>query len=574
MFRPALSVGFLVLSFAAAFLEGIGLTFILPIVEQTQGRSSDPSGLMETFVTAYALLGIPLSLEYIIAGAGLVMTVRYVLSFAVQWLSATIQTEYVRYIRTQSFAGALSAEIGYFDTEGSDDILNAVITQSKYAGSAISSLIKFIQVGLVSAAYLLIAFVIAPYLTLFAVVVLGTSTYLLRYVFGGGFAVGDRVADANERVQEIVQAGTQGIRDVRLFDMTGELLSEFEAAIDDYVRWEIIRQRNSAGISNFQQLISALAVFVLIYLGLEVASLTIGTLGVFLFAMFRLSPRVSTLNHLFYQLESNLAHVLRSQQFVDEIESYREPDGERPPTDPVESIVFDEVSFSYDSSEQVLQNVSFQVDRNEFVAFVGQSGAGKSTVVSLLARMYDPDSGEIRINQSSLSTFDPPAWQKRIAVVRQHPFIFNESLRYNLTIGNRDVPEERISRVIEIASIDEFLDELPQGLETTLGDEGVRLSGGQKQRVALARALLKDADVLILDEATSDLDTKTEDKVQSAIESMDEEYIIITVAHRLSTVKNADRIYTLVDGEITDRGTHDELLGRGGTYTDLYSTHR
>jgi subfamily B ATP-binding cassette protein MsbA len=155
-------------------------------------------------------------------------------------------------------------------------------------------------------------------------------------------------------------------------------------------------------------------------------------------------------------------------------------------------------------------------------------------------------------------------------VVRQSPFIFNDTLRYNLTIGSRDVSETELDRVCEIAKVDEFMGDLPEGYGTMLGDEGVRLSGGQKQRVALARALIEDADLLILDEATSDLDSNLEKQVQQAIEKMDREYAIITIAHRLSTVKNADRIYTVEDGWITETGTHHELVDSGGKYAELY----
>jgi len=158
--------------------------------------------------------------------------------------------------------------------------------------------------------------------------------------------------------------------------------------------------------------------------------------------------------------------------------------------------------------------------------------------------------------------------------VRQNPYIFNDTLSRNLTIGNRDASRAEIERACEIAQVTEFLDELPDGYETELGDNGVRLSGGQRQRLALARALLKDADVLVLDEATSDLDRGIESDVQRAIESMDRDYAMIAIAHRLSTVKNADRIYAVENGEITERGRHEELIARGGTYADLYATQR
>jgi subfamily B ATP-binding cassette protein MsbA len=211
------------------------------------------------------------------------------------------------------------------------------------------------------------------------------------------------------------------------------------------------------------------------------------------------------------------------------------------------------------------------VQKEEFVAFVGQSGAGKSTIVSLLARMYDPDDGEIRADGVPIDEYEIEAWRERIAVVRQQPFIFTDTLENNVTIGNRDATRRDVERVCKIAKVNEFVDDLPNGYESQLGDDGVRLSGGQRQRVALARALLKDADFLVLDEATSDLDSNLEKEVQAAIESMDREYGIIAIAHRLSTVKNADRIYTVDNGEIIESGTHQELLEEEGDYAELYT---
>ena len=202
---------------------------------------------------------------------------------------------------------------------------------------------------------------------------------------------------------------------------------------------------------------------------------------------------------------------------------------------------------------------------------MGQSGAGKSTIVSLLARLYEPNQGEIRANGQPISEYDLDAWRSRIALVRQQPFIFDDTLASNITVADRDATREDIEQVCAIAKVDEFVDELPNGYDSQLGDNGVRLSGGQRQRVALARALLKDADFLVLDEATSDLDSNLEKEVQVAIESMDQEYGIIAIAHRLSTVKNADRIYTVDNGEIIESGTHQELLAEEGDYADMYT---
>ena len=161
-------------------------------------------------------------------------------------------------------------------------------------------------------------------------------------------------------------------------------------------------------------------------------------------------------------------------------------------------------------------------------------------------------------------------WRDRLSMVKQDLFIFNDTLRYNLTLGNREVSDEELDRVCSTAKVDEFIHELPDGYDSLLGDDVVRLSGGQQQRVALARELLEDADVLTLDEATSDLDSNLEKQVQQAIEETDRDYAIVTIAHRLSTVKNADRIYTVEEGRVTETGQHDELVEEGGKYAELY----
>jgi subfamily B ATP-binding cassette protein MsbA len=575
-FRPKLTVGIIFGGVFAALLEGVGLSFIVPIIEIVQS-SGDPSaeadGLLGAFVTVYDTLGIPLSLGYVILGVSAVLTVRWTATFIVRWLRAALVVYYTREIQTQSFDRALDARIEYFDQEGSDDILNAIVTQSEYAGRTIRFVVNFFEQGFLTILYLGVAFVIAPYLTIFAVVILGGVTVLFRRVLEPGYDLGNQVAQANEDLQEAAQAGTQGVRDTKLFGLKSELFDDFLGAVNQFANKSVTLRRNEQIINNFYNLLTAVSVFALIFLAIEFANLSLGALGVFLFAMFRAGPKASTLNTLLYQVENNLPHLVRTQDFIDELERNREPtDDAEPVPDTIETVEFDDVRFSYAGQEDdALSELSFSFDSGEFIGFVGQSGAGKSTIVSLLARMYEPDTGEIRVNGRSIHEMNIDAWRSKIAVVRQDPFIFNDTLRYNLTIGNRDVSEAELDRVRRIAKVEEFFDDLPDGYETQLGDDGVRLSGGQRQRVALARALLKDAEVLVLDEATSDLNSDLERQVQAAIESMDRDYAIIGIAHRLSTVQNADRIYTVADGKITEAGTHKELIESDGQYAELYT---
>ena len=575
MFRPWLATGIIVFSVIAAGLEGIGLGFLLPIMELAQDPEAarQAGGELGLFVTVFEFLRVPFELHFVMLAVGTVFTVRYTSSFVVAWLRALLGLDYVRSLQKRTYKKALSAEVAFFDEQGSDDILNTIVTESAYGERTIITFTRFIEQGLLSGMYIAVAVYISPVLTLLAAILLGVLTYGLRWVIESGSTIGDRVAEANQRIQQKAQAGMQGIRDVKLFGMHNELAETYELSVDNRKESRVKLLRNNAAMDNFYNLATVLTLLVLIYWGVVFSGLSLAALGVFLFAMFRLAPRASTLNSQFYALEGYIPHLRRTQQFLEKLDKQQEPaSGNEPVPENIDQVMFDSVSFSYSTGEVIFEGLSFSIGSDDFAAFVGPSGAGKSTIAALLSRMYEPDNGEIRADGTPITEFDINEWRSKISIVRQHPFIFNETLQRNVTIANRDASEAEIKRVCEIAQVTEFLDELPDGYETMLGEEGVRLSGGQKQRVALARALLKDAELLILDEATSDLDANIEETVHQAIESMDRDYAMLVIAHRLSTVINADCIYAVEDGEIVESGTHDELISNGGTYSELYET--
>ena len=299
--------------------------------------------------------------------------------------------------------------------------------------------------------------------------------------------------------------------------------------------------------------------------------MTAGSFASFVTSLLLLYKPTKTLGNTLTNLQGVFVAMGRVFELFDIEPQIKSPQNAIKLTGLEKSIQFKNVYFEYEPDALVLKNFSLNVNKNETIALVGNSGGGKSTVVSLLPRFYDVTSGSVEFDGIDIRKFDLNSLRSQISFVFQDNFLFSGTIKENILMGNEHASDVDVERVIQMAHLDEFISTLEKGLDTYVGERGTTLSGGQRQRIAIARAMLKDAPIVILDEATSALDNKSEAIVQKALDNLIQNKTVFVIAHRLSTIKNANRIAVINEGELVELGTHDELMQiENGKYKNLY----
>jgi len=277
----------------------------------------------------------------------------------------------------------------------------------------------------------------------------------------------------------------------------------------------------------------------------------------------------------FAQLNSTIQHSISASERVFEILDEKNKIFDLPDAKEIKTfsqdIVYKNVCFEYEENKPILKNINLNINKGQTVAFVGSSGSGKSTIANLILRFYDVTSGEILVDGTNIKNFTLSSLRDKMGIVSQDVFLFNDTIKYNISYGKLDATDEEIEAAAKAANAHNFISKLPDGYNTFIGERGMKLSGGEKQRIAIARAMLKNPPILVLDEATSALDSESEKLVQEAIENLMKNRTVVLIAHRLSTVKNADKIVVIDKGSIAEVGKHQELLDKNGIYAKLYN---
>lgn len=476
--------------------------------------------------------------------------------------------------RNQVYAKVIRQPIGFFQYNPTGRVMSALINDVERVRNTFS---EYLSVGF------------RQIFTLFflLVVLFGTSWkmtlgsfVLLPLVVWPVRALGKRIRRSTENIQsgigalsQIVQETVSGNRVVKAFGMETFEIGKFREYSRRLMRENMRWIRACVATSPLMDILGAIViVLVLMYARVQIkqGAMTVGIFVTFVYALFKSYEPVKGLGIVYQQFEQAFGATATVFEYLALAEEPAEEPGVRDLTPFSRIVEFDNVSFGYDRETPILQGVSLTARAGEVIAIVGSSGAGKTTLVNLLPRFYAVNSGAVRLDGMDVREVTLRSLREQMAIVTQETILFNDTVWNNICYGRPGMPKERVEAAATAALAHDFILELPQGYQTVLGDRGQRLSGGQRQRIAIARAILKNSPILILDEATSELDSESEMLVQRALSNLMRGRTAFVIAHRLSTIRRADKIIVLEDGSIAEVGTHQELLERGAIYAHLY----
>lgn len=478
-----------------------------------------------------------------------------------------------QHLQQRLFAKYSSLSLAFSHREHSGQVLSLFSNDvpgvlSLFTSTGIGALGSIVTIIVGAAAMLTLNWQLALVAGIVPPIVAVASSRLTRPLRPASRRVQEKTAELVERLQE----NLVGLREVVAFGQEAVQAARFSSALDELVRLRMRIAMIDRSIQTGQSVFSLAVNLAMLGVGgylVITGQTTLGTLIAMRSLFSYVFVPANQMLGLVSGAQKSIAAADRVYAFLDEVPRVQECAQPRQPQLAEGEIVFQDVSFAYTAERPVLHDVSLKVEPGELLALVGPSGAGKSTLASLLLRFYDPSDGRVLLDGIDLRELSLADLRSQIGVVFQDTFLFASSIRANIALGRSDATEEDIIAAAKSANAWEFIEQMPEGLDTEVGERGVRLSEGQKQRLALARAFLRNPRILILDEPTSALDARSEQLLQSALSKLIRGRTTIVIAHRLATIRRADRIAVLEHGRVVEHGKHDELLAQGGLYHEL-----
>ena len=487
-----------------------------------------------------------------------------------------VQYHLITEMRNRLYKHFNSQSLSYFHQNKSGELTSIIINDVANLRRALGTSFHQLLVEPINLlAFTVLLFIINWKLALISVVIVPISGITIMTIGRSIRRKSRRTASMIAGITNIITETFSSIRVVKAFAMEGYEVQRFFKETHKYFKLILRRAKLRLLASPITETLGVMMGVLLLWVGgMEVLSgkgLTPEDFLRFILLLFAMMDPLRKLSSVNVELQAGAASAERVFAILD-----------TPPTivDELDAVKIDtfkdkiqinNVSFKYESEDTVLKNISFEIEKGSAVALVGSSGAGKSTLADLIPRFYDVNQGAIEIDGQDIRYVTLNSLRRLMGIVTQETILFNDTVKANIAYGQKDVEDEQVIAAAKAANALEFIEELPKGLDTVIGEKGVKLSGGQRQRLAIARAIMKNPPILILDEATSALDTESERLVQEALETLMTDRTVLVIAHRLSTVTKADKIIVMEKGLIKEMGTHDELIQKNGLYSNLYN---
>ncbi len=496
------------------------------------------------------------------------------LDYSSAYLNTWVGGKITNAVKKRIFARLVNCEAAYADQNSSGFVVMRCNSDPDSACTGLLTNLKVFTTRVFSSISLIcVLFYTSWQLAIIAIIILSCSLWPLTLIRKKIKAVMDSTVIAGGAAISALNETFSGLKTIASYNLEDVQKKKFSSVLKQIFHLQIKLTQKTAWLSPMMHIIISIGIALTIWYGsylIKSQTITSGDFVAFMTALLMLYTPIKNIGKNFAAVQLSFLAIDRIFDFLSMPSSVTEK--ENAVVCPVmkDKIEYKNVSFGYTSDRNVLSDINLTIKKGETIAFVGNSGGGKTTLVNLLPRFYKLSNGDITIDGVSINDMTLKSLRDNIAVVFQDNFLFEGTIRENILLGHPNATEKEISKALQCACLDEFVNSLPKKLDTPIGERGVLLSGGQKQRVAIARAFLKNAPIIILDEATSALDNKSESIVQQAIDNLMKNRTVFVIAHRLSTVQNADQIVVLNEGKIVEEGSHEELLTKKGAYYALY----
>ena len=559
----------------ASLLEGLTLSLIYPLFESVKGQANASAPFPLSVVSGFFVTqDILIRFRWVAIAMVITTLLKGLLTYVSNVGTFQLQTKVIKYYRVLSFEQLMNVGIGFINQGRQSHFQAIAVTMTEQIGSMVSILGLLIPKLFTMVVLLTLLIMLSWKMTLISILMVLAASLLLYRLVHSSEQIGRKHTENIKNLNNVVLDTLLGMKVIRLFNREKHLMNRFDQDVNEYNNNLLALAKVRSSMQPIFETIgilclsSILIVGSLIFTNNQTASMEV--ILTFCLIFFRMLQPALAINQARVDLKSLLPSFEEVNKFLESQGKLYLSNGSRDIQKFNNTIEWRNVSFRYNSQQAfVLNNISFSIARGTKVGVVGSSGSGKSTLGELLLRFYDPQEGDIFIDGKDLKQYDQYSWRRIIGVVSQDIFLFHDTIAANIAFANPNVDENRIIEASKRAHAHEFIQNLPQGYQTLIGDRGVLLSGGQRQRIAIARAILNDPQILLFDEATSALDTESEKIVQLALDEVGRNKTVITIAHRLSTVVDSDQIIVMEAGKVVQRGKHQQLLNQEGLYRQL-----